>query len=283
MFSGPLLVAEAAVDFVVVAPDEPAPPAATPAPMRRFRRIFPCFSPDDADLVRGLAATAEALGDVEYVDGVLGEDPGAPDDWMVTALRDADVFQLFWSTSSMTSARCRRQWQAAVALDRPDFVRPLYWERPMPRAPDLPPPELGGLRFVAIPMPAAPTAPAVPPSGDRPGATAPGSSGTPSRPPPTAPPGRVTDGEGPTIGRPAPAGRSRSPLAVAALVLLGGVTGLVVAATSSTPASPSADVGTSGSSVRWWLAVVVGLVVGALAALVLVLWRRRGGRAGHRS
>ena len=104
------------------------------------------------ELVRSLAATAAAMGDVEYVAGVLDDDPQAPDQWMVTALRDADVFQLFWSTSSMTSERCRRQWQAAVALDRPDFVRPLYWERPMPRAPDLPPPELDGLRFVAIPI-----------------------------------------------------------------------------------------------------------------------------------
>ena len=82
---------------------------------------------------------------------MLDHDATAPDDWMVPALREADVFQLFWSTSSMTSTRCRRQWEAAVALDRPDFVRPLYWERPMPRAPDLPPPELAGLRFVATP------------------------------------------------------------------------------------------------------------------------------------
>ena len=124
VFSGPLLVAEAEVHFAVVADGAPIPPAPAPAAMRRFRRVFPCFSPADAELVRGLAATAAALGDVEYVEGVLDHDGTAPDDWMVPALGEADVFQLFWSTSSMTSTRCRRQWEAAVALDRPRLRAP---------------------------------------------------------------------------------------------------------------------------------------------------------------
>ena len=232
VFSGPLLVAEAEVHFAVVADGAPIPPAPAPATMRRFRRVFPCFSPADAELVRGLAATAAALGDVEYVEGVLDHDGTAPDDWMVPALGEADVFQLFWSTSSMTSTRCRRQWEAAVALDRPDFVRPLYWERPMPRAPGLPPPELAGLRFVGIPLPAvddvaiapgvsAPVGAAVPPpasldiSGER-----------------AAPPSR------PTAAPPLESAR-RPPFGVAALSLLGGIVGLVLGVQTTTRWAPT--------------------------------------------
>ena len=191
------------------------------------------------ELVRGLAATAAAMGDVEYVAGVFDDDPQAPDQWMVTALRDADVFQLFWSTSSMTSERCRRQWQAAVALDRPDFVRPLYWERPMPRAPDLPPPELDGLRFVAIPV-AADAAGAVASTASRratswspqPASSVPGrrpvagqrtiSRRTSAPPPP---------GHAAARARARPAGSAAR--RAAALVLLGGLVGLVVGSQST--------------------------------------------------
>ena len=291
VFSGPLLVAEAAVEFAVVADGAAVPPDRAPEPMRRFRRIFPCFSPADAELVRSLAATAAAMGDVEYVDGRARRRPAGarPVDGDRPARRD--VFQLFWSTSSMTSERCRRQWQAAVALDRPDFVRPLYWERPMPRAPDLPPPELDGLRFVAIPVPrrfrrilrsrerSAGDRLVGPPhraGRSRPGTVEPaGSAGTArdrGRAPARVrrrPPAEVAG-----CPLPEPAARRSADLAVGArraLVLLGGLVGLVVgepvdgaAGRRCRAQDPTSD---------WLPALLVGLACGALAALALVAWR----------
>ena len=68
---------------------------------------------------------------------------------------EADVFQLFWSTNSMHSEQVRQEWEHALALDRPNFIRPTYWEQPMPRSaiPLLPPEPLGQLHFHALSPP----------------------------------------------------------------------------------------------------------------------------------
>ncbi len=64
-------------------------------------------------------------------------------------IREADVFQLFWSRNSMGSTNVRQEWEYALSLHRPNFVRPTYWEFPMPRDPanGLPPPALSALHF----------------------------------------------------------------------------------------------------------------------------------------
>ena len=47
-----------------------------------------------------------------------------------------DVFQLFWSSNSMHSDFVRQEWEHALRLNRPHFIRPTYWEEPMPMAPE---------------------------------------------------------------------------------------------------------------------------------------------------
>jgi hypothetical protein len=61
----------------------------------------------------------------------------------------ADIFQLSWSSNSMRSEYVRREWEHAQALGRPGFVRPTYWEVPMPQStnPPLPPDDLAKLHF----------------------------------------------------------------------------------------------------------------------------------------
>src|ERR1043165_6529599 len=54
----------------------------------------------------------------------------------------ADAFQLFWSSAAMHSLFVRQEYEHALALNRPSFVRPTYWEDPLPTAPGLPPPSL---------------------------------------------------------------------------------------------------------------------------------------------
>jgi hypothetical protein len=65
-------------------------------------------------------------------------------------IEQADVFQLFWSNNSMRSPYCREEWEHALALGRPLFVRPVYWEDPMPQDPTLglPPVALRELHFI---------------------------------------------------------------------------------------------------------------------------------------
>jgi serine/threonine protein kinase len=72
---------------------------------------------------------------------------------------EADVFQLFWSRYSMRSLHCRQEWEHALALGRPSFVRPLYWEDPLPEdsGQGLPPAALRALHFVHVPVQRTPT------------------------------------------------------------------------------------------------------------------------------
>ena len=62
---------------------------------------------------------------------------------------NADVFQLFWSTNSIESDFVRQEWEFALNLGRPSFIRPVYWEEPMPERTEigLPPASLRALHF----------------------------------------------------------------------------------------------------------------------------------------
>lgn len=154
VFCGPLVIAETAVQFGIVGDVAVAPPELALQPITSYRRIFACFSPRDAELVASVAAVAEALGDRYTADVIEGRSEGAPDEWMLPLIDEADVFQLFWSSHSMRSPTCRRQWETALATQRSGFIHPLYWEHPFPRGPDLPPPALEALRFIRLPNPA---------------------------------------------------------------------------------------------------------------------------------
>jgi TIR domain len=79
------------------------------------------------------------------------------EDWnerLLTLIEEADVFQLFWSWNSMVSDYVRREWEHALHLarDRESFIRPTYWQVPMPTSanPKLPPDDLSGLHFHAF-------------------------------------------------------------------------------------------------------------------------------------
>ena len=41
--------------------------------------------------------------------------------------RECDVFQLYWSSNSMTSDLVSNEWHFALALNRPGFIRPVHW------------------------------------------------------------------------------------------------------------------------------------------------------------
>jgi hypothetical protein len=144
---------------------------------RVYGKVFPSYSHQDAVVVAQIAAAAQTLGH-EYLRDV--DRLRAGQDWqreLERYIEQADVFQLFWSPASMMSPHVHHEWDYALSLNRPDFVRPVYWQEPRPSAPpNLPPPELDRLHFAYLGALA-------------PAASSPSARAAPAPAPPAAPPG----------------------------------------------------------------------------------------------
>jgi len=149
-YLGPILIAEVALRFRVesghlTAPDGPMEPDHG----RMFRRIFASFAPADRPVADQFERFARAMGD-EYLSSCTALRAGdAWDDRLRELIDGADVFQLFWSRNALRSPMVEREWRHALSLGRPSFIRPVYWEEPLPADPDrdLPPDELRRLHF----------------------------------------------------------------------------------------------------------------------------------------
>ena len=153
VWCGPLILAEVSLS-VPVSSEEYVGPTPAAEPFARYRRIFPSYSHADTDVVARFGDAARALGD-DFLQDVLTLRAG--EQWnqrLLELIESADVFQLFWSSHSMRSTYCRQEWEHALALGRPSFVRPLYWEDPLPQEPGLglPPDDLRALHFVKVPV-----------------------------------------------------------------------------------------------------------------------------------
>jgi hypothetical protein len=59
---------------------------------------------------------------------------------------------LFWSWHSMESSFVEQEWRYALSTGRAHFLRPVYWQQPLPAQPErnLPPPELMKLHFHSL-------------------------------------------------------------------------------------------------------------------------------------
>jgi len=241
-------------------------------PLRRYRRIFPCFAAEDAELVESVVAVAEALGDRYTADAIDAQRSGAPVEFALPQITDADVFQLFWSSHSMRSPACQRQWEQALAIGRDGFVRPLYWEEPFPRADGLPPAALAALRFVRLPHQAprhhpvgeAPAGqvhapPVRPPAAERPAAASASRPGAAA--PPRRPPSAVTDVSAPS-GKPPPAPSRRRPRSGIGAGISVGVALLIVSIVTGTTSPSGATLDPGAGDDRGSVLAVVSLVAG---------------------
>lgn len=106
----------------------------------------------DIEVVEQFERFVEALGD-RYLRDVRYLRAGeAWSEKLEAMIVEADIFQLFWSSNSMTSPFVRQEWEYALSLQRPNFIRPTYWEEPLPAKPEqkLPPEELMRLHFQRI-------------------------------------------------------------------------------------------------------------------------------------
>ena len=135
VWCGPLLLGEVSLAIGVTASASGPPAPSVTESAQRYRKIFPSYSHDDEAIVADFAKVVRALGD-EYLQDVLTLRSG--ERWQTRLpelIEQADVFQLFWSSNSMRSPYCQQEWEHALALGRPLFVRPVYWEDPMPQDP----------------------------------------------------------------------------------------------------------------------------------------------------
>ncbi|MEK6238522.1 MAG: FHA domain-containing protein, partial [Planctomycetales bacterium] len=154
VFLGGVLIAEVPLNVKIDRDADELAPAECEVG-RRFRRIFASCSLQDQDVVNQLAKYADAMGDeflVACADLRSRKDGGEK---LKELISQADVFQLFWSTNSMRAPYVRQEWEHALSLNRPGFVRAVYWESPLPEDPPsgLPPEQLRKLRFQAIHKP----------------------------------------------------------------------------------------------------------------------------------
>ena len=156
VFLGSLVIAEVPLTIPIAAQarDDTPGQVVQMETARRYRKIFASYSHKDQSIVEEFEGYARALGD-EYLRDVVSLRSGEV--WntrLQTLIANADVFQLFWSWNSMDSDFVRAEWEHAVGLGRPEFIRPVYWEDPLPCRPekDLPPPSLQIVHFQRLPV-----------------------------------------------------------------------------------------------------------------------------------
>ncbi len=153
VYFGIILIAEVGLTIVVdssVETIESDPKAV--ARGRPYRKIFVSYSHKDLPVVRRFEEFVLAFGDEFIRDWTHLRSGQVWSEQLQTMIFEADVFQLFWSSNSMVSDFVRHEWEYALDLGRPSFIRPVYWEEPMPEQPDrgLPPESLRKLHFFKI-------------------------------------------------------------------------------------------------------------------------------------
>lgn len=110
-----------------------------------YRAVFCSYSHKDTAIVERVERAIKLLGYTYLRDATTlrsGEDWNAA---LMKMIDQADIFQLFWSSNSSQSKYVRQEWEYALKNkgSKANFIRPVYWEEPMPNVPD----ELGMLHF----------------------------------------------------------------------------------------------------------------------------------------
>jgi hypothetical protein len=145
-FVGPVLVASVRITVYCSATPAASGLVAVPLSTTPYNSIFVSYSHRDSKIVDGLQQAYRVLG-MKYLRDV--DELRSGEDWSAALcgfIEKADIFQLCWSRSAKSSAYVEREWRYASALHRPFFIRPVYWEKPMPS----PPVELKDLHFAQL-------------------------------------------------------------------------------------------------------------------------------------
>ncbi|HEX7182151.1 MAG TPA: toll/interleukin-1 receptor domain-containing protein [Thermoanaerobaculia bacterium] len=141
-YVGPLLIADLRLPVVVPRPGETGEPRGEDRAVqsaRLYQAIFASYSHADTAIVEAMEKACKALG-MDYLRDVMSLRSGESwSDGLLGMIERADIFQLFWSTPASQSAYVEQEWRHALGLAErkgPAFIRPIYWERPLPPVPD---------------------------------------------------------------------------------------------------------------------------------------------------
>lgn len=98
---------------------------------RPYQIVFISYSRKDTSMAEKLERTYVGLGiecsrDVRFLH--VGE---VWSEAILRAIDGADIFQLLWSCNARKSECVKREWKHAVELQRPFFIRPIYWQLPL--------------------------------------------------------------------------------------------------------------------------------------------------------
>lgn len=136
IFLGPVILAEIALSISVGNATKHASAFRDISSARAFRRVFMSYSHRDLQIVEAAERYGSTLGD-EYIRDLIYLRSGELwNDQLQQLVRWADVFQLFWSVNAAGSKYVEDEWRYALSLNRPKFVRPTYWQEPMPEPPE---------------------------------------------------------------------------------------------------------------------------------------------------
>ncbi len=236
VFCDAVLIADVSLSIRVDPADAPPAPALVEHDRAGpYRRIFISYSDRDLAVVEQVAAIEHLMG------GEFVRDWNrlhAQEEWdprLFEFIAQADVFQLFWSRNSMYAPNVHEECDYAFSLQRPSFVRPVYWEDPFPSDAELPPPALARLHFQRVAFGSSPAshgervAPLPPPVAPVPVAPRPEppSASLPPPPPSSPPPSFSSPPSGTSASRraaPRPVRRRRRlmrPIAVVGTAALG--------------------------------------------------------------
>jgi TIR domain len=111
------------------------------------RKIFASYCREDVEVVEAIASYLHAMGAGELLwDARILRSGDCWSAEIYKAIEGADSFQLFWSTYARASENVEKEWRYALELRRPKFIKPVYWQDPLPE----PPAELRHLNFSRI-------------------------------------------------------------------------------------------------------------------------------------
>jgi hypothetical protein len=149
VYQGPLIIGEIPVRMQVASVSQGVDQQGT---FERYDPVFASYSHRDRPVMEFFRQLRMSMGQRMLVDIY---DLRAGEHWserLLEMIDDSAVFQLFWSRHSAESAYCRQEWEHALRYgeERPRFIQPVWWQRPMPA----PPPELADLHFQKVAIPA---------------------------------------------------------------------------------------------------------------------------------
>jgi len=141
VYAGPLLLANIRMAVVVIKKGAPPPPedeAPEQSSASMYKAVFASYAHADKQVVEAVEGAYQALG-MDYLRDVMTLRSGQQwSDGLLDMIENADVFQLFWSDASCTSPYVEQEWRHALELAAhkgPGFIRPIYFQRPMPSVP----------------------------------------------------------------------------------------------------------------------------------------------------